>query len=139
MLTKLGSQMKPAERERLQFRKEVRDHLAKVLSGGVSREDLAEELQVTKQAISSYMNQRTTPKPHILRRLLARWPHTFKYRGNEFGPEAFGVEPERMNGVAKQEYLFDTLSSVKKTNMRVEVERGSQAEGELRLIIKFHA
>lgn len=131
--------MKRAERERLQFRNEVRDHMAKVLSGGVSREDLAEELQVTKQAISSYMNRRTTPKPYILRRLLARWPHTFKYRDAEFGPEAFGVEPGRMNGVVKQEYLFDTLSSVKKENMRVEVERGPHSEAELRLIIKFYA
>ena len=112
--------------------------MAEILSKSITREELAEELGVTKQAISSYMKGRTTPKPHILRRLLARWPHTFKYRGTEFGPEAFGVEPGRLNGVAKQEYLFDTLSTVKKENMRVEVECGPRAEAELRLIIKFH-
>ena len=130
--------MKSGERERLQFRKAVRDHMAEILER-TTREELAEELGVTKQAISSYMKGRTTPKPHILRRLLARWPHTFKYRDTEFGPEAFGVEPGRLGGVAKQEYLFDTLSTVKKENMRVEVERGPRAEAELRLIIKFHA
>jgi transcriptional regulator with XRE-family HTH domain len=131
--------MTPAELERRQFRNEVRDHMAAIVSAGVTRQQLADALRVTKQAISSYMNRRTTPKPHVLRRLLARWPHTFKYRGTEFPPEAFGVEPGRINGVAKQEYLFDTLSSVKKENMRVEIERGPGAEAELRLIIKLRA
>ena len=131
--------MNPSERERLQFRKEVRDHMAKILSDGITREELGGELRVTKQAISSYLNGRTTPKPHILRRLLARWPHTFKYRDALFGPGAFGVEPGRINEVAKKEYLFDTLSSVKKENMRIEVGRGRGAEGELHLIIKLGA
>lgn len=131
--------MKPGETERRQFRNEVRDHMKNVISGGASRNQLADELRVTKQAISSYVSGRTTPKPHILRRFLARWPHTFTYRGSEFGPAAFGVEPERTAAVAKQESLFDTLSAVKKENMRVEVERGPGAETELRLIIKLHA
>ncbi|HEX8815114.1 MAG TPA: hypothetical protein VF753_06410 [Terriglobales bacterium] len=131
--------MKPSEKERLQFRKEVRDHMEKVLKGGVSRGQLGGELQVTKQAISSYMKLRTTPKPHILRRLLARWPHTFSYRGSHFPPEAFGVEPERIDVAAKQEYLFDRLATIKKQNVRVEVERSNGAEAELRLTIKLDA
>lgn len=131
--------MKPTERERRQFMNEVRSHMASIISKGVKRQELVDELRVTKQAISSYLKGRTTPKPHVLRRLLARWPHTFKYRGKEFGPDAFGIEPERTSAVAKQEFLFDTLSTVKKENMRVEVERGRGSVAELRVIIKIRA
>lgn len=130
--------MKSDELERRRFKNEVQEHIESVLKD-VTRQDLADELRVTKQAISSYVRGRTTPKPHVLRRLLARWPHTFKYRGAAFGPEAFGVEPGRINRVAKQEYLFDTLSTIRKENMRVEVGRGHGAEAELRLIIKLDA
>src|SRR5689334_19747421 len=106
--------MKSGELERQQFKKEIRDHIETILSGDVTRKDLADELRVTKQAISSYMQGRTMPKPHVVRRLLARWPHRFKYRGKEFGPEAYGVEPERISAIAIQEHLFESLSQVRK-------------------------
>jgi len=132
--------MKQGDMERQKLRNEIRDHMAAILSAGVTRQELAEKLCVTKQAISSYMSGRTTPKPHILRRLLARWPHTFKYRGVVFGPEAFGVESGKPACTAvRQEYLFDVLSMVKKENMRVEVDRLSGSGTELRVIIKIRA
>jgi len=137
MLT--GDIMRSNELDRQKFMNEVREHMERILEK-VSRQVLADELGVTKQAISSYVKGRTTPKPHILRRLLARWPHIFRYRGAEFGPGAFGVEPGRTTAIARQEYLFDLLSGVKKENMRVEVERRSGGVvAELRLIIKLHA
>jgi transcriptional regulator with XRE-family HTH domain len=131
--------MRLGELERQQFMKEIKDHIEAIISSGVPRQALASELRVTKQAISSYLKGRTMPKPHVLRRLLAKWPHTFRYRGKEFGPAAFGVEPERISAIAIQEHLFESLSQVRKENMRVEVERGSGSETELRLIIKVRA
>jgi transcriptional regulator with XRE-family HTH domain len=128
------------ELERRELKKQIRGHIRTITSEGVSRQELADELHVTKQAISSYIKGRTTPKSHIVRRLLRRWPRNFKFRDVEFPPEAFGaVSEDTAVPVSKQGYLLDVLSALKKENMRVEVERRTASETELRLIIKIRA
>ena len=126
------------ERERREWKRQVYEHMNAILKGGVTRQELADELRVTKQAISSYMKKRTTPKPHILKRLLDRWPHTFVFRGEEFGPEAFGGVSQGSEAPAlRQAELFEALSGLKREDMRVEVKRLAGSEAELRVIIKM--
>jgi transcriptional regulator with XRE-family HTH domain len=130
--------MKFKDRERVQWQSQIHKHLKKILASGVSREDLAAELGVTKQAISSYMTKRTTPKPHILKRLLLKWPRKMEFRGSRFGSEAFG-SPLADSGrkEPQQQTLFEMLRAVKKENMRVEVERDPEAETGLKLVIRI--
>jgi hypothetical protein len=130
--------MKHDELERQHLKKQIRKHMEGILGGGVSRQELADTLHVTKQAVSSYLTGRTTPKTHIVRRLLAEWPHNFTFRDVQFGPEAFGTVPDEAGTLeSKQDLLFDVLSGVKKENLRLEVERVRGSEAELRVIIKI--
>lgn len=131
--------MDRGEVERRQLKKQIRDHMA-TISKDFTRQELADELRVTKQAISSYLKGRTSPKAYVVRRLLARWPRSFTFRDADFGPEAFGAETDGpTKAVRKQGYLLDVLSKVKKENMRVEVEQGAGPDTELRVIIKIRA
>lgn len=130
--------MPSGETERRRLKSGLRAHIQTLLGAGVTRKELAEELHVTRQAISSYVNDRTTPRPHIVARLLGRWPATFHYKGEEFGPGAFGAgAPRPQLSESKQADLFESLSLLKKQPMRVEVIRTGHSEAELRLIIKI--
>lgn len=129
--------MRRSELERRQFSKQIHEHITKLLAGKVTRKDLMDELHVTKQAVSSYVRKRTTPKPHIVGRLLARWPCTVEFRGQEFGPGGFGGGSDPPKTPAPRQWkLFETLSAAKK-DMRVEVERVPGSGTELRVIIKI--
>lgn len=127
-----------SEEECRELKSCIRAHIQALLRAGVTRKELAEELHVTKQAISSYVNNRTTPKPHIVARLLGRWPATFHYKGEEFGPGAFGAGTARPHlPEPTQVDLFESLSALRKQPLRVEVVRTGPSEGELRLIVKI--
>ncbi len=128
--------MKRTDIDRREWQQQIHAHLTEILANRVTRQELANELHVTKQAISSYMTRRTTPKPHIVKRLLARWPAKLKFRDVEFDPGAYGTTTEMpLNPASRQQMLFDILRTVKKENMRVEVERSSASEIGLRVVL----
>jgi hypothetical protein len=94
-------------------------------------------LGVTRQAISSYVIGRTTPKPHIVRRLLCKWPVEISYRDIVFGPEAFNVPDAKPESVPLQGNLFAALSSIKREDLKIDVDRSGWSDVELKVSIKI--
>lgn len=114
----------------------VRDHIVKILRSGVSRREMANALDVTRAAISSYATGRTTPKPHIIERLLMKWPAQLPFRGQAFGVGAYGSSARRPSSVPYQQDLFSSLRSIKPENLKIEVERAGKTELELKVLIR---
>lgn len=78
-----------SEADRL-FRQDV----AKQFRGAMEKRRLnqteaARELAITKQALSQYLREKSTPQGEILARACARWGITVRYRDTQFGQGAF--------------------------------------------------
>ena len=126
----------PARRE---YERVIRKYIKSLLIGGVSRRQMCDALDVTRQAISSYVIGRTTPKPHLVRKLLAVWPAELTLGNAKFGPGAFGAPQEnKPKGLAYQADLFAALSSAKPQDLKIDVKReeGSE-EVELRFSLRI--
>jgi len=126
-----------ADPDAQEFKAALRKHILDVLSSGVSRRKMCDVLGVTRQAISSYAKGRTTPKPHLIERLLSRWPTDLPYRNAAFGAGAFGASSPKLKSVPFQRQLFDSLNSIKRENMRVEVSEEGASGVELKLFIRI--
>ena len=118
------------------YNKAVRDHIISVLDSGVSRRVMANVLVVTRAAISSYVIGRTTPKPYIIERLLMKWPTQLPFCGVPFGVGAYGGPAPMPESVPYQRDLFSTLSSIKPENLKIEAERASAIDVELKVSIR---
>jgi transcriptional regulator with XRE-family HTH domain len=55
----------------------------------------AQELSITKQALSQYLREKATPQGDILARACAKWGITLRYRDTEFTRGAFGSAEAR--------------------------------------------
>ena len=55
----------------------------------------ARDLNITRQAFSQYLLEKTTPQAEILARACARWDLTLKYRTAEFKRGAFRGQEEK--------------------------------------------
>jgi hypothetical protein len=97
---------------------------------------MAGVLGVTRAAISSYVIGRTTPKPYIIERLLTKWPTQLQFRGVPFAVGAYGSQALKPEAVPYQTDLFSTLSSIKPENLKIEVERASATDVELKVSIR---
>lgn len=127
--------MKP-DPDRDAYSEAVRDHILGILSSGVRRREMAKVLVVTRAAISSYTTGRTTPKPYTIERLLMRWPTQLPYRGVPFGVGAYSGRAPKPKSVPYQRDLYSTLNSIKPENLRIEVERASATDVELKVSIR---
>jgi transcriptional regulator with XRE-family HTH domain len=121
----------------LEFKRALRKHILDVLRSGVKRSLMCDVLGVTKQAISSYTKGRTTPKPHIIEKLLRKWPTDLPYRNAAFRAGAFGDSSPKLKSIPFQRDLFESLNSIRKENMRVEVSEESASEVELKFFIRI--
>jgi transcriptional regulator with XRE-family HTH domain len=127
--------MAKADPDRDEFNKAVRDHIRALLKGGVSRREMALVLGVTQAAISSYVLDRTTPKPHLIERLLIKWPTKLAFRGEAFGVGAFGGSRPKPELVAYQRSLYSALSSIRAEN--IEVVPAGATDVELKFSIRI--
>jgi transcriptional regulator with XRE-family HTH domain len=114
----------------------IRKHIVSTLAGGVSRREMSEALGVTRQAICSYEKGRTVPKPHIIEKLLKKWPTQLEYRGASFGAEAYESQPIA-SSMPMQQSLFETLKQLKQEDLRVEVVSVSKRTLRLAVEIKI--
>ena len=131
--------MARSDSSRDEFERVIREYIKSLLERGISRREMCEVLEVTRQAISSYVIGRTTPKPHLVRRLLLVWPTELELKDAKFGPEAFGGLPQsKPVPVAYQPDLFARLCSAQAQNVKLDVEKedGSE-EVELRFSIRI--
>jgi hypothetical protein len=123
--------------DRDEYSKAVRDHIVGVLKSGVKRSVMCSVLGgISRAAISSYVLGRTTPKPYIIERLLMKWPTQLSFRGVPFGVGAYARPAPKPESVPYQKDLFSTLSSIKPENLRIEVERASATDVELKVSIR---
>jgi len=73
------------------FRTEVaRRFRSAMQKRGLNQTEAARELGVTKQALSQYLREKTTPQGEILARACAHWGITLRYRDAQFTHGAFG-------------------------------------------------
>lgn len=114
----------------------VRQHILGILEKGVSRRQMSEALGVTRQAISSYAKGRTTPKPHIMKKLLTTWPDPVSYRRSTFGVEAYDVPSGEPPEPPEERTLFD-IKSITKENLRIEVVNADESSLRLAVEIKI--
>lgn len=115
----------------------VHQHILSVIKSGVSRREMASILGVTRQAIASYVTERTTPKPHIIEKLLTKWPTKLPFRNTAFGAGAYAVPTPKIEEVPLQGDLFAALNAVKPENLKIEVTRDGTSDLELRVSIKI--
>ena len=118
------------------YNKAVREHIINILASGVRRQVMANAMFVTRAAISSYVKGRTTPKPIIIERLLMKWPTQLPFRGQSFGVGAYGGSTPKPTSVPYQRDLFSTLSSIPPENLKIEAQRASATDVELKVLIR---
>jgi hypothetical protein len=124
--------------DKLEYNKAVRDHIVGVINSGVSRRAMCDVLGgLSRAAISSYVLGRTTPKPYIIERLLRRWPAQLPFRGVPFGVGAYANQAPKLESVSYQRDLFSDLRSIKPEDLRIEVERASATDVELKVSIRI--
>jgi hypothetical protein len=128
--------IKKTDTDRNAYYQAVRKHIVSVINSGVSRREMGEELDVTRAAISSYVIGRTTPKPYIIERLLMKWPTQLPFRGVPFGVGAYGGPAPKPESVPYQPNLFSTFSSIKPEDLKIEIERTSATDVELKVSIR---
>src|ERR1700691_4924816 len=107
----------------LAYRDAVRAHIVATLNGGVSRAEMAGVLGVGRAAICSYVKGRTIPKPHLIEKLLTRWPTKLPFRDEGFGAGAYGGKTPDEQPVGIQGSLFESLMAIKPEDLKVEVDR----------------
>jgi transcriptional regulator with XRE-family HTH domain len=131
------AKIKKTDPDRDAYYQAVREHIVHVLDSGVTRREIANELDVTRAAISSYVLGRTTPKPYIIERLLLKWPTQLPFRGVPFGVGAYAGPAPKPEPVPYQRDLFSNLSSIKPEDLKIRVERASATDVELRVSIRI--
>lgn len=131
--------MAKSDSARKEYERVIREYIKFLLNGGLSRRDMCEALEVTRQAISSYVTGRTTPKPHLVRRLLSVWPAELELGNVKFGLASFGgPQDAKPESVPYQSDLFAALNSAKPRDLKMDVKREEGAEAvELRFSLKI--
>jgi hypothetical protein len=130
-------QMAKADPDRDAYNKAVHDHIVNVINSGVTRRAMCNALGgLSRAAISSYWTGRTTPKPYIIERLLVNWPTQLPFRGVPFGVGAYRSPAPKPESVPYQRDLFSTLNSIKPEDLKIEVERASGKDVELKVSIR---
>jgi len=104
-----------------QFRDAMKVH------GLKTQTEAAKQLNITPQAFSQYLLEKTTPQAEILARACARWDLKLKYRAAQFKSGAFGVRETRMEPEVLQLDLFREPQIFENARMVVSVERSQKA------------
>jgi len=128
---------KKTDPDRNAYYQGVREHIVRVLGSGVTRRVMGDELDVTRAAISSYVLGRTTPKPYIIERLLIKWPTQLPFRGVSFSVGAYARPAPKPEAVPYQRDLYSNLSLIKPEDLKIEVERASATDVELKVSIRI--
>jgi hypothetical protein len=119
------------------YREAVREHIVSTLNAGVRRNEMAGVLGVGRAAICSYVKGRTTPKPHIIEKLLRKWPTELPFRDKKFGRGAYTREGHGPIAAGIQGDLFGSLKAITPDDLKVEVKRVTRRGIRLSVEIKI--
>jgi transcriptional regulator with XRE-family HTH domain len=110
------------------FRTEVaRKFRAAMQTRRLNQAAAARELNVTRQALSQYLLEKTTPQGEILARACAKWGIRLLYRTAEFGRGAFAPEEGKSRPEVFQMDLFREPQVFENANLVVTLERSQRA------------
>jgi transcriptional regulator with XRE-family HTH domain len=98
--------------------------------------EAARALNITRQAFSQYLREKTTPQAEILARACSLWHLTLTYRAAEFGGGAFGVRENKREPDVLQLDLFKEPLTFQNNHMLVCVERSQQAALQITIRMK---
>ncbi len=120
-----------------EFRREIADKFQAAMTRlGLNQTQAAEELNVKKQTISQYINEKATPQAEILARACAKWGITIKYRDTEFRSGAFGAKRSKRDAEVVQMDLFREPQVFENTRMIVTVARSKKSTLQFTIRIK---
>ncbi|MGO9337626.1 MAG: helix-turn-helix domain-containing protein [Terriglobales bacterium] len=119
----------------------LRAEIARALSTAIggsrgAQSSAAEQLGISRQAISLYIQQKSTPSSEILRRMCQTLKLTLNVEGATVDLSAFAQETPDKTPV--QTSLFDALSDVGDQKLDVKVLRKRAQSLDLQVTIDFH-
>lgn len=94
---------------------------------GLNQTEAAKELNITRQAFSQYLLEKTTPQGEILARACAKWDITLRYRDADFTRGAFGAHETKAEAEVLQMDLFREAQVFENTHLIVKIERSQKA------------
>ncbi len=116
-----------SEADRL-FRRDIAAQFrAAMAERRLNQTDAARELAITKQALSQYLREKSTPQGDILARACAKWGITVRYRDTEFQLGALGAVRTRTTPEALQLDLFREPQVLENEHIVVSVARSQRS------------
>jgi transcriptional regulator with XRE-family HTH domain len=116
-----------SEADRL-FRHDIANQLrAAMKSRELNQTDASRELGITKQALSQYLREKSTPQGDILARVCAKWRITVRYRDTEFTLGALEAVRTRTTPEALQLDLFREPQVLENAHIVVSVARSHKS------------
>lgn len=110
------------------FRHDIATQLrAAMKSRGLNQTEAARELAITKQALSQYLREKSTPQGEILARACAKWDITVRYRDTEFKLGALGAVRTRTTPEVLQLDLFREPQVLENAHIVVSVARAHRS------------
>jgi transcriptional regulator with XRE-family HTH domain len=110
------------------FRTEVARKFREAMKArGLNQTQAAKELNITRQAVSQYLLEKTTPQGEILARVCARWDLSLRYRATEFKRGAFGAQETTTEPEVLQMDLFREPQVFENAHLIVTVQRSQKA------------
>jgi transcriptional regulator with XRE-family HTH domain len=110
------------------FRRDLAIQLrAAMKSRSLNQTEAASELGVTKQALSQYLRERSTPQGEILARICAKWGLAVRYRNTDFRSGALETIPSRAAPEVLQLDLFREPQIFENAHLLVSVARAPRS------------
>lgn len=119
-----------------------RDEIARGLSLAIGAERgaqsrAADQLGISRQAFSLYMNRRATPSSAILGRICAKWPQlSFNIDNFRMNASCFNIQQPTSRSPIQMS-LFDAISEVENKQLDVKVLKKGVNSIELKVSIDF--
>jgi transcriptional regulator with XRE-family HTH domain len=116
--------------EDLKFRAEVSAEFSRAIQDrGLNQSEAANQLGVTRQALSQYLLRKSTPQSPILARACTEWGLRLRYQGKAFASPKAGPEKTRTKSAPDglQLDLFDQPQRVENDQLVVILERSAKA------------
>jgi len=106
-----------------EFRREVARQLRNAIEAkGLSRSEAANLLQIKRQTLWLYLNEKSTPGGEILKRACQLLGMTVQFKDHTFGPDAFaGATPDNGPLVHRQMDLFHALEELRSEQLETKV------------------
>ncbi len=127
----------PKKSADLEWRSEIAARFREAIrKRNLSNAQAAAMLDVKRQTMWLYLNEKATPGGDVLRKACQQWGISISRRGAEFHAGAFGPERKAPAPRAKQLNLFEALEMLREAQLETEVIGKSGQYFELRIRIR---